>query len=226
MSRAALAQEQLLRAAAALGPGALLPAWQEAGAGGAAARRDAEAALAELLSLSAPPGGQRHSLEGAWTLVYASRGTVVTRALQPPAALARLLPSLAAVSDVMQTLTRAPGPPGTLAADNAACVDLGLLGRWRLRAVGSWTALPEAQAGAHGAGLVAFSALALEALEGRLPPLRLPLPPPLAERGATFRTLYLDARLRVAEGALSGGRFVFTRVLAAPPSSVSSTNVV
>ena len=111
-----------------------------------------------------------------------------------------------------------------LRADNAACLDLGPLGTGRLRALGTWT--PQRSSGRWDDALVAFDAFAVEAVrlggaavEGRVPPLRVPVPAALAGRGATFRTLYLDDRLRVAEGAASGSRFVFTR--AGPPRDAS-----
>jgi len=225
-SRAALLRGRLVAAAAALGPGALLPAWQAGGSGGDSARRDAEAALAELLTLAPPgalPGQADAPLDGAWELVYATRGTVVTRALQPPGPLASV--PRPTVSAIVQTLTPSPTAGlGVLTADNAACVDLGPLGTWRLRALGRWTPQPRAGiAGGVVEALVAFDAFGLEAvslfgvtLDGRLPALRVPLPSPLTQRGALFRTLYLDANTRVAEGAQSGNRFVFTRAATRP----------
>lgn len=220
-ARAALLRARLVAAAAALGPGALLPAWQAGGSGGDSARRDAESALTELLALAPPgslPGPSDAPLDGAWELVYATRGTVVTRALQPPGPLAGV--PRPTVSAIVQTLTPSPtAGMGVLAADNAACVDLGPLGTWRLRALGRWT--PQPRSGGFVEALVAFDAFGLEAvslfgqkLDGRLPALRVPLPTPLTQRGALFRTLYLDADTRVAEGAQSGNRFVFTRAAA------------
>ena len=223
--RCSAAAQRLLASAAALGSGALLPAWQAPGVGAEAARSDAEATLEELLALAsaASPPDADAGLVGAWELVYASRGTVVTRALALPPPLAQL--PRPEVSRVVQTLAPAPAgaPAGTLRADNAACLDLGPLGTWRLRALGTWT--PQAAAPPPSRwpdALVAFDAFAVEAVrlggaavEGRVPPLRVPVPSALAGRGATFRTLYLDECMRVAEGAASGSRFVFTR--AGPP---------
>jgi hypothetical protein len=163
--------------------------------------------------------------------VYASRGTVVTRALAPPP-LPFTLP-WPAVSEITQTLLASSASVGTMTTDNAACVSLGPLGTWRVRARGTWT--PDgagtggtggttegvSNAPSHAEALVRFAELSLEPvalggapLDGGLPTLRLPLPGPLAQRAARFRTLYCDRKIRIAEGAASGNRFVFERTKA------------
>ncbi len=258
-ARARFVRSELLSAAAALGPAALLPAppstsdasdassppsaGAAAAAAAAASRRAADAALTELLTLSVPhsalaasgaaAGATGASMDGSWTLVYAQRGTVVTRALAPPVSLNLpfSLPS-PLVSDVIQTLTPVvPTAGGTptmmMAADNEARISLGPLGTWRVRAIGTWA--PQSggggSSGSSSAGglegaiadaLVSFGELSIEPVAppgapAVLPALRLPLPAPLAARAARFRTLYLDKRVRVAEGAESGNRFVFER---------------
>ncbi len=250
-ARARFVRAQLLDAAAALGPAALLPAVAASGAApgsadaaaAAAARRAAEAAIEELIQLgdaaggaagsgggaAAAPADAGASLEGRWQLVYVSSGTVVTRALALPA----MFPWRSfEVMDVAQTLTPLPegagqrGQAGPLATDNEACVRLGPLGTWRVRARGTWAPEDAPAAGGaepHASARVSFAELSVEPMAlpllGALPrgaaappALRLPLPAPLAARSARFRTLYLDRRCRVAEGADSGRRFVFARV--------------
>jgi hypothetical protein len=250
-ARARFVRSELLSAAAALGPAALLPAppsasasdassppsaGAAAAAAAAASRRACDAALAELLTLSVPhsaltasgaaAGATGASMDGSWTLVYAQRGTVVTRALAPPVSLnvPFSVPS-PLVSDVIQTLTPVVPTAGgggamMMAADNEARISLGPLGTWRVRAIGTWAPQSgSASGGLEGAiadALVSFGELSIEPVAppgapAVLPALRLPLPAPLAARAARFRTLYLDKRVRVAEGAESGNRFVFER---------------
>jgi len=194
-ARVRFVRGELLARARALGAGALQP-----GGGDADTRRAADVLLDELLSLALPVANAR-DCEGEWTLAYASRGTVVTRALESVSALT--------VFDVFQTLSPS-ADPATMRADNTACVQAGP-GVWRLRACGDW----EVSEGAPDAR-VTFTEVALEPvrlfgvqLDG-MPALKLSLPVQV-RRTATFKTLYMDSRVRVAEGGQSGNRFVLTR---------------
>jgi len=194
-----LLEDRVLSAAAGLGAAALLPPppWSD---GRESVRAALETSLAELLS---SPSVAAAELQGTWELVYTSRGTAVTRAL-PQLPLSLPQPT---VSGVLQSLA-AEGAGYT--TTNVATVGLGLLGTWSLRAAGTWTPLgqgvptPDAR--------VAFNAFSFELVDQQiLQPLTLQVPEVLRQ-AATFRTLWLGGKLRVAEGAASGNRFVFRRV--------------
>jgi hypothetical protein len=96
----------------------------------------------------------------------------------------------------------------TLAVDNTACVRLGPLGVWRLSAVGDWEGAPDAA--------VTFNQFGVEPVEvfgigvDGVPSIKVTVPQPM-RRAAMFRTLYLDSKVRIAEGVQSGNRFVFVR---------------
>ena len=78
--------------------------------------------------------------------------------------------------------------------------------------MGDWIVADAASTDAE----VTFTEFGVEPLElfgtavDGAPALRVPVPGPM-QRSATFRTLYLDSKLRVAEGGQSGNRFVFVR---------------
>ena len=195
---------KLLDLAKGLGNDALRPA-----AGPAEQRRAADTTLDELLSLALPPDAavaatrRAAPLEGAWTLVYTTRGTVVTRAAESNA-------NLLSVFDIRQVLD-VTAAASKLSASNAASIRVGP-SVWRLKAVGDWVEASEGSGDAE----VTFTEFGIEPLElfgtpvDGAPALRVPVPQPM-RRSALFRTLYLDGKLRVAEGAQSGNRFVFVR---------------
>lgn len=160
-----------------------------------------EAVLGELL---ATPSDAAAELEGTWELVYTSRGTAVTRAL-PQLPLSLPQPG---VSGVQQALV-ADGDAFT--TTNVATVALGPLGTWRLRAAGTWTPMGPGTLGPVLDARVAFSSFTFELVTPALQPLTLEVPEVLRQ-AAIFRTLWLGQTLRVAEGAVSGNRFVFRRV--------------
>lgn len=142
-------------------------------------------------------------LEGAWTLVYTTRGTVVTRAAESN-------PSMLSVFDIRQVLD-VTAAAAKLSASNTASIRIGP-SVWRLKAVGDWVEVDAASKDAE----VTFTEFGVEPLElfgtavDGAPAMRVPVPQPM-RRSATFRTLYLDSKLRVAEGGQSGNRFVFVR---------------
>lgn len=144
------------------------------------------------------------SLLGTWQLVYASRGTVVTR-------------QLASIPDVLGTINikrvwqkLVAGEAETISAENAALLDLPLLGEWQLRADGVWKwDSPEQVA------KVSFNAFAVQAKklfgwEGwSFPELLIPVLEFLRNE-AEWTTSYLDEEIRVGRGA-TGNLFVFRR---------------
>lgn len=145
-------------------------------------------------------------LLGHWQLVYASRGTVVTRKLppfSPPTGTGITL------EQIWQTLT--PGAAGTqaIAAENGADLKIPVLGNWRLRAEGKWCW----QAEEGQVATVTFNAFAVQARQAfgqpqwQLPELKIPVLDFLRNQ-AWWRTSYLDGELRVGRGA-TGNLFVF-----------------
>jgi len=197
-------RKQLLDVARQLGNDALLPS-----GGSPDFRRSADSLVTELLSLALPPDAAvppsgSATLEGAWTLAYASLGTVVTRALSSPVSRA----FSPVVFDIRQRLQPMAAAQSTLAVDNTACVRLGPLGVWRLSAVGDWEGAPDAA--------VTFNQFGVEPVEvfgigvDGVPSIKVTVPQPM-RRAAMFRTLYLDSKVRIAEGVQSGNRFVFVR---------------
>jgi hypothetical protein len=144
-------------------------------------------------------------LVGEWRLIFASRGTVVTRNLAPLPD--QLLESIA-VQRIWQTLALADD--GTLKAENGATFQLPWLGTWQLRAEGTWR-WDEAEHTAQ----VSFNAFSVEPLNlfgqpgWQLPELRIPILESLRAE-ALWVTSYLDHDLRIGRGA-TGNRFVFGR---------------
>lgn len=180
-------RDALLAACAAAGDAALAPG----GAGPAC-----EAALAAFLSASSPlpPPSETSLLPGTWRLVLASNGTAVTRAVTP----LRLV-----ATGVRQTLQP---PPATAAGSAWATTNEALLRgplgfAVRVVASGDWAPATSSWGGPCDAD-VSFSRF-------NLGPLVIGVPG-WGRRSARFRTKYLDADCRVAEGA-TGNRFVFVR---------------
>ncbi|WP_416669417.1 PAP/fibrillin family protein [Egbenema bharatensis] len=146
-------------------------------------------------------------LLGAWELIYASRGTVVTRRLAP------FSPGFGAtgvtIHSVWQTLTF--HAPKTLNAENGAELEIPFLGRWRLRADGQWGWEEEREQEAT----VKFNAFAIQARQAfgqpqwQLPELKIPVLEFL-QNEAWWRTSYLDEDLRVGRGK-TGNLFVFRK---------------
>lgn len=146
-----------------------------------------------------PP--QWPALLGSWRLIYASRGTVVTRQLSGTDASG---PPPVAIQRVWQTLW---SDAASLKTENGADLQLPWLGTLRLQAQGSWK--PEDDQSA----LVTFDRFRFQltpaGLGWSLPPLTIPLPG-FMQRQALWTTSYLDGELRVGRGA-TGNLFVFQR---------------
>lgn len=143
-------------------------------------------------------------LLGDWQLIYASRGTVVTRKLadSTPAWLSGI-----ELQRISQQLTMHMA--GMLAVTNAAELSLPILGTWCLTATGTWQVCHPQQA------LVRFDTFSLQAIHfghrtgWKLPTLKIPVFESLRKE-ATWTTSYLDSTLRIGRGA-TGNLFVFCR---------------
>lgn len=137
-------------------------------------------------------------LLGNWQLVYATRGTVVTRRL----------PGGIAIDAIWQRLDGSSAT--TLAVTNGATLQIPLLGQLQLQAQGQWRWQGETQT-----ATVAFDAFALGMsrllyqADWQLPVLKLPVLEAF-RREASWQTSYLDADLRVGRGATGNG-FVLVR---------------
>lgn len=143
-------------------------------------------------------------LVGEWELVYASRGTVVTRPLAS-------LPNFAGginIKRVWQNLVA--GDVGKILASNCAILDLPLLGEWKIQADGIWISTTDEQT-----AKVSFSSFSVQAtkpfgfLDWNLPELKIPVLEFLRNE-AVWITSYLDEEIRVGRGA-TGNLFVFRR---------------
>lgn len=162
--------------------------------------------LESLTPLATPlHASQQENLVGTWALLYASRGTVVTRQVSsvPPWMLASIQ-----IQRIWQQLHL--GPQATIQAVNAAILELPLLGTWQLTATGTWVGETDDRT-----AKVAFDAFGFQAIdilgqpEWRLPELKIPVLEAFRNE-AVWITSYLDEDLRVGRGA-TGNLFVFRR---------------
>lgn len=144
------------------------------------------------------------SLLGNWQLVYASKGTVVTRRLASMPDFGQTIK----IKRVWQTL--AAGTSGKIVASNNAFLDLPLLGEWQLQAAGIWTWGADEQM-----AKVSFDSFSLQATKPfgienwQFPELKIPVLEFLRNE-AVWITSYLDEDMRVGRGA-TGNLFVFRR---------------
>jgi hypothetical protein len=144
------------------------------------------------------------SLIGDWQLVYASRGTVVTRPLAS-------LPNFGGgikLKRVWQKLDA--GDTNRIFASNNAIFDLPLLGEWKVQADGVWICNTDEQT-----AKVSFSSFSVQATkllglsQWNLPELKIPVLEFLRNE-AVWITSYLDEDMRLGRGA-TGNLFVFRR---------------
>ncbi|OWY63979.1 PAP fibrillin [cyanobacterium TDX16] len=144
------------------------------------------------------------SLFGNWQLIYASRGTVVTRSFASIQAFGQAIK----IKRVWQRLVA--GGTGKISACNSAALDLPLLGEWQLQALGVWTWGMDEQV-----AKVKFDTFFLQATQPfglpnwSLPQLTIPVLEFL-QNEALWTTSYLDSEVRVGRGA-TGNLFVFRR---------------
>ncbi|MEA5567066.1 PAP/fibrillin family protein [Anabaena sp. UHCC 0399] len=143
-------------------------------------------------------------LTGNWQLVYASRGTVITR---PLASIADIWGGIKIIGVWQRLVT---GDTGKISATNGAEFELPLLGNWQLSADGVWSWGDDEQV-----AKVSFYAFAVQAIKPlgisgwSLPPLKIPVLEFLRKE-AVWITSYLDEDIRVGRGA-TGNLFVFRR---------------
>lgn len=144
------------------------------------------------------------TLLGNWRLIYASRGTVVTRTLGS-------LPNLASGINIKRVWQRLDASAGsTISAINGALLELPLLGEWQLQAEGTWTQDADEQV-----ATVRFGAFLLQATQPfglsswNLPELKIPVLEFL-QNEALWTTSYLDQEIRIGRG-VTGNLFVFER---------------
>jgi len=144
------------------------------------------------------------TLLGNWQLVYASRGTVVTRSIASP-------PDFwggIKIKRVWQRLVA--GDTRKISASNGTFLDLPLLGEWQLRADGAWTWGMDEQVAKVKFGTFSLQATQPCGLSGwSLPELKTPVLEFL-QNEALWTTSYLDREVRVGRGA-TGNLFVFRR---------------
>lgn len=143
-------------------------------------------------------------LLGDWQLVYASRGTVVTRPLAS-------LPNFGGGIQIKRVWQRlVAGAPGKVLAANSANFDLPLLGEWKVQTDGVWIWATDEQT-----AKVSFNSFSVQATkpfglsDWNLPELKIPVLEFL-QNEAVWITSYLDAEIRVGRGA-TGNLFVFRR---------------
>ena len=144
------------------------------------------------------------SLLGNWQLVYASKGTVVTRQVAS-------IPDFGGTITIKRVWQRlVAGGTGKISASNSALLDLPLLGEWQLRADGVWTWGASEQM-----AKVTFDSFSMQATKPfgmeswSFPELKIPVLEFLRNE-AEWTTSYLDQEIRVGRGA-TGNLFVFRR---------------
>ncbi|WOD39219.1 PAP/fibrillin family protein [Nodosilinea sp. E11] len=161
-------------------------------------------------------------LLGSWALVYASRGTVVTRRLS------RQLPLPVGIRQVWQRLTGPEGsspalvsdrplgaivkdlPSGAIATENGAVLSLPFLGELTATVQGIWQPYEEGESARVSFGAFSVQATRLLGIAGlHLPQITVPVLEFLRQE-ALWITSYLDEDLRFGRGA-TGNLFVFRR---------------
>ncbi|WP_242037885.1 PAP/fibrillin family protein [Tolypothrix sp. FACHB-123] len=151
------------------------------------------------------------SLTGSWRLIYASRGTVVTRRLSS----FREIGGGVKIIRVWQTLVASHS--SQISAANCAEFALPFLGEWRLIADGVWRWGEDERVAQVSFG--AFSVQGTKPLgisSWSLPALKIPVWEFLRNE-ALWTTSYLDSQIRVGRGA-TGNLFVFCREEASTPN--------
>lgn len=143
-------------------------------------------------------------LLGSWALVYASRGTVVTRRL------GRQFPLPVSIQRVWQRLTDSEGNGAGIATENGAVLSLPLFGELTATAQGVWNPYEEGESARVSFGAFTVQATRLLGIAGlHLPQITVPVLEFLRQE-ALWITSYLDEDLRFGRGA-TGNLFVFRR---------------
>ncbi|HEY9848597.1 MAG TPA: PAP/fibrillin family protein [Leptolyngbyaceae cyanobacterium] len=140
-------------------------------------------------------------LLGNWQLIYASRGTVVTRRIN------NIWEGIT-IKQIWQYLTA--GSSNEIVVENGALIELAWLGTWQLKAEGIWQLGTDEQV-----AKVSFNAFSSQLMNmfnqtnWSLPELKIPVLEFLRNEAA-WTTSYLDEDLRFGRGA-TGNLFVFHR---------------
>ncbi len=143
---------------------------------------------------------------GDWELIYASRGTVITR---PLASLPEIEGGIG-IQRVWQTLSVSVSGERKINTTNAAIFELFLLGEWQLQADGVWSWEDDEQTAKVIFGTFSVQAAKLFGLSTwNLPTLKIPILEFLRNE-ALWTTSYLDEDIRIGRGA-TGNLFVFRR---------------
>lgn len=143
-------------------------------------------------------------LLGSWALVYASRGTVVTRRI------GRQFPLPVSIQRVWQRLTDSEGSGAGIATENGAVLSLPFLGEFTATAQGIWKPYEEGESARVSFGAFTVQATRLLGIAGlHLPQITVPVLEFLRQE-ALWITSYLDEDLRFGRGA-TGNLFVFRR---------------
>jgi hypothetical protein len=139
-----------------------------------------------------------HYLWGEWELIYASRGTVVTRQLVTTPDWMTIK-----INRVWQNLTT--DQENQITTCNYALMALPVLGEWKVQADGKWAGGKDEKT-----AMVSFDAFSLQATQlFVLPELKIPVLE-FFRNEAVWITSYLDEEIRIGRGA-TGNLFVFRR---------------
>ncbi|MBE9137487.1 PAP fibrillin [Nodosilinea sp. LEGE 07088] len=146
----------------------------------------------------------RPLLFGSWALVYASRGTVVTRRINLP------LPMPVGIRRIWQRLA-GPEETGTaITSENGAVLSLPFVGELTATAQGIWQPFEEGESAQVSFGALTVQATRLLGIAGlHLPQITVPILDFLRQE-ALWITSYLDDDLRFGRG-VTGNLFVFRR---------------
>ncbi|BAZ17131.1 fibrillin [Calothrix sp. NIES-4071] len=159
-------------------------------------------ALEDVNPTDNPLSPHHNLLSGSWDLIYASRGTVVTRSF---ASIPDFIEREIKINRIWQTLVIKDNE--AISTTNSAEITLPLLGTWQIEAEGYWTESDGKTA------KVSFSAFTTRAINpfniSWTPELKIPVLEFLRNE-ALWITSYLDDDLRIGRGA-TGNLFVFLR---------------
>lgn len=143
-------------------------------------------------------------LLGSWALVYASRGTVVTRRVN------RQFPLPVGIRRVWQRLNNPEGNSAEIATENGAVLSVPFFGELTATAQGIWKPYEEGESARVSFGAFTVQATRLLGIAGlNLPQITVPVLEFLRQE-ALWITSYLDEDLRFGRGA-TGNLFVFRR---------------
>jgi hypothetical protein len=143
-------------------------------------------------------------LLGSWALVYASRGTVVTRRMS------RQWPMPVGIRRVWQRLTGLEENGAAIATENGAVLWLPFFGELTATTQGIWQPYDEGESARVSFGAFTVQATRLLGIAGlNLPQVTVPVLEFLRQE-ALWITSYLDEDLRFGRGA-TGNLFVFRR---------------